>query len=176
MANENIYPKTEGETIGTYGHRLATAFTNPNSELWKTYRKHTNLSKKEWAAAYPKPDNVFPFPKTLWDINCGHCESFLELLELNFPGGEEEWLDTLAINDTRIQPKGFNSWSKSKQEQWCQSYEAPSHCVYFINGLYHDSENPTGVADWTNLETWLHRNLTRSDWIQLKTKNQKPSL
>jgi len=154
-------------TIAQYAADLAQQFINPDSTYWSDLRKKYGKTKEGWAKQYRYSErcHAFPYPKTLWDINCGHCETFCDLLTQKFPGGEEIWLDDLFLNDPSTQPKGFSKWSKEKQDKWVQEVETPSHCVYLYQGKFHDAQNPEGVETWTDLEVMRNRNKTRDQWL-----------
>jgi hypothetical protein len=106
---------------------------------------------------------------TAWDINCGGCEDFAKELQ-SLIGGELTDLDVLFINDPRFQPKGFNTWSKEKQEDWCtwKSEYHPryptNHTVLELNNRFYDSQDPYGVSDWTRLH--VCRRVPRSTYLK----------
>jgi hypothetical protein len=164
------YPAaTPDETITSYARRLASEFIDPDSGHHVACRNHYGKSREEWDRQYQK-SNAYPYPKTVWDINNGHCENFAEALEAAFPGGEVLDLGDLYINDTRYLPPGFDTWDDKAKTDWIYSEDLPSHMVYRYQGKYYDAQNPEGVTDWARLDVMRYGagQVTRSEYLRGK--------
>jgi len=154
------------EAISSYARKLARAFINPESGYHSARRSHYGKSREEWDRAYQRSD-AYPYPKTVWDINCGHCEEFAEALKEAFPGGEVLDLAELYINDTRYLPAGFDTWDDEAKVDWIAREDLPAHAVYFYHGKYYDAQNPDGVSDWARLDLMRYGGglVTRNEYL-----------
>ena len=114
--------------------------------------------------------NTFPYPRTVWDINNGHCENFAEALRAAFPGGDVVDLGDLYINDKRFLPRDFDAWDAEAKTEWIYAQDLPAHVVYHYQGKYYDAQNPDGVADWARLDVMRYGNgqVTRSEYLRGK--------
>lgn len=165
------YPKVEhGESIVEYVKKLTNEFINPDSIYNSNKRNHYGKTKEEWDRGYQKSSNAFPYPKTIWDVNCGHCEEFAEALQMAFPNGEIVDLGELYINDKRFLPKDFNNWKEEDRLNWIDEQDLPSHYAYLYNGRYYDAQHPNGVTDWTALDVMRYGGgqVTRQEYLKGK--------
>lgn len=94
-----------------------------------------------WGDEEPKP-----WP-TVYDINCGSCETWADAVTGLIPGAEALWDDQLP---------GFN----------LTSYDAGDHCVLVYEGRYYDAECHLGVDYWEDLPFWRNKGKTRTEILQ----------
>lgn len=149
--------------IAAYARQLAAEFIDPNSRI------HAHRKGSPTHQYYASNDPAYPYPRTVYDINCGHCENFAEYMRQQFPEGDVVDLAELYINDPRFLPKGFNQWTPDQQQDWIDGADLPAHYVFLCGGRYYDAQNPDGVDDWAQLDVMRYYGVvTRSEYLRGK--------
>lgn len=140
------------DPVAEFAAKLVLEFLNPESPFHERQRDgRTGEERKKWERNWAaSAHRVFPYPETIWDINCGWCENFAEELHAKFPDGEIVDLDDLFCNDMRVCANV--EMTPRKKRIWKHDQSYPAHTVFLYKGKYYDAENPEGIEDWADLE------------------------
>lgn len=145
------------EEVSRIIHRLVADIMDAESDLNAARRGYRQGdARRRWEREWRSACLTFPYPKSTWDINNGLCEEFAERLRSQLPGAEIVDMLDLYLNDARLP-----QFRKSRVYS-----EEPAHTIVWYRGRYYDSQNPEGVDDWAQLDTFkLNGVVTRTEYL-----------